>query len=186
MRITTGRLKNRRIEVPVGNSIRPTSDRARQAVFNILAHGKPAKLRATPLPQNSKVLDVFCGSGALGLEALSRGASDVCFIDTDVRTARANATAMGVTPECTFITADATRLPRASERFDLVFLDPPYGQGLLRPAIEALYQNEWLAADAIIVCEAARDEELVLPDYAQLLEQRHYGAAQLWVWVLTA
>jgi 16S rRNA (guanine966-N2)-methyltransferase len=182
MRITTGSLKNRRIAVPKGNDIRPTSDRARQAIFNILAHGKPARIFSSPPPQDLNVLDLFCGSGALGFEALSRGAASVCFIDRDLGTARANAQAMGVSPMCDFITADALHLPPARQPFDLIFLDPPYGKNLLPPAVQSLLQNNWLAARALLVCEAAREENLSLPDDFTLLDQRQYGAAQLWVW----
>ena len=96
MRITTGSFKGRKISVPEGKDIRPTSDRARQAVFNILVHGKPAPIFNLPIPQGLKVLDLFCGSGALGLEALSRGAEYVYFIDRDIKCARENANAMGV------------------------------------------------------------------------------------------
>ncbi|TAH36028.1 MAG: 16S rRNA (guanine(966)-N(2))-methyltransferase RsmD [Alphaproteobacteria bacterium] len=185
MRITTGIYKGRKLSVPPGNDIRPTSDRARQALYNILSHGKPASIFDLPIPQKLSVLDVFCGSGALGLEALSRGADYACFIDRDIKTARANAEDMKATGICDFISADALNLPPAREQFDLVFLDPPYNQGLIAPCIESLRQNNWLSPRALIVIESAAKEEYTLPEL-ELLDERVYGAAKIRFYLFAA
>jgi 16S rRNA (guanine966-N2)-methyltransferase len=179
MRITTGLLKGRKILAPPGDAVRPTSDRARQAVFNLLAHGQAARFFENPPPQGLQVLDGFCGTGALGIEALSRGAAYACFMDYDVKTARANASAMGVMAQCDFIMGDITAPPPAAQKFDLLFLDPPYGKNLLPAAIAGLWRENWLEAGAIVIAELGRDENLPLPADFTVLDNRRYGAAQI-------
>ncbi len=183
MRITTGAFKGRKLSAPIGDDIRPTSDRARQALYNILSHGKPASIFDLPIPQGLKVLDVFCGSGALGLEALSRGAEYACFIDRDVKTARANADDMKATGSCDFIAIDISSLPPARGQFDLIFLDPPYGKGLINPAIESLRNGGWIAPRALIVIESGREEEYDLPGF-DLMDERVYGAAKIRFYII--
>ena len=181
MRIVAGTLKGRAIVAPEGHATRPTSDRARQAIFNVLEHAAWAE----PL-QGVRVMDLFAGSGALGFEAISRGAGFCLFVETEegARGAiRENADAFGV--------MGATRVHRRSaidlggrpgsdgEAFGLVFLDPPYRQGLGEQALAGLLAGNWLAPDATVVLERGSDEpEIETPGYDRL-DARDYGAARV-------
>jgi len=186
MRIVAGRLKGRAIVAPEGQGTRPTSDRARQAVFNVLEHAAWAE----PL-DGLRVMDLFAGSGALGFEAMSRGAAFCLFveIDDDARGAiRENADTYGV--------MGATRVHRRSavdlgvrpgsdgEAFDLAFLDPPYRKSPTAPnlgeeALQRLLEGNWLKPGAVVVYERGSDEpEIETPGYERL-DQRDYGAAQV-------
>ena len=154
LRIVAGRHRGRRIEAPAGLATRPTSDRAREALFGILEHGPP------PL-RGSRFLDLFAGSGAAGLEALSRGAAQALCIDqasAAVAAIERNIQTLGEGGQVT--RAARRRLPAAagSAPFDIVFLDPPYGSGLLAPALASLAAGGWLAPGARIVAEVAARE----------------------------
>jgi 16S rRNA (guanine966-N2)-methyltransferase len=181
MRIVGGSHRGRPLQAPPGDRIRPTSDRAREALFNILAHrgwgpgGGPAYAGVS-------VLDAFAGTGALGLEALSRGARRVIFLENDrtaLATLRANVKALGEEARITIVPADAAKPPRATARCALAFLDPPYGKALAAPALETLAANGWLEAGAVCVVETAAAETLAPPDGFTLLDERRYGAARL-------
>lgn len=180
MRIVGGRHRGRRIAAPEGHNVRPTSDRAREAVFNLLENARPLSEAGFALA-GSSVLDVFCGSGALGLEALSRGAGFATFVDVDnvaLAIARANAEKLGDTGRCNFLRADAGALTNAPRAHALAFLDPPYRQGLLLPALTGLAEKGWLAQGAICVVERGADESaLELPTQFVTLDSRRYGAA---------
>jgi 16S rRNA (guanine966-N2)-methyltransferase len=181
VRIVAGKLKGRAIVAPDGMGTRPTSDRARQAIFNVLEHAAWAE----PL-QGARVMDLFAGSGALGFEAMSRGAAFALFVETDedARGAiRDNADAYGL--------MGATRVHRRSatdlgvrpgsdgEAFDLAFLDPPYGKGLGEQALARLIEGNWLKPGAIVVFERGSDEpEIETPGYERL-DARDYGAARV-------
>lgn len=171
MRITSGLYRGRLLTVPPGDRIRPTGDRMRQAIFNIL--------QAYALPGGAVVLDAFCGSGALGLEALSRGAEKVIFMDTDVTCCEKNIAALKINSGTAVLRRDVTKPGPAREAVGLVFLDPPYGQDLLAPALTALAANGWLAPEAIAVCETERDHTGDIPAGFALLDRRDYGAACL-------
>ncbi|HVJ52187.1 MAG TPA: 16S rRNA (guanine(966)-N(2))-methyltransferase RsmD [Aliidongia sp.] len=180
MRIVAGRLRGRRIEAPEGSLVRPTSDRARQALFNILEHGKFAA-QGSPLA-GAIVLDAFAGTGALGLEALSRGAEHAVFMEhasAVQKLLRANIASCGEGANATVLGADATAPPRASRIASLAFLDPPYGKGLAAPALSALRREGWLAPEALVVVEVAGREEFALPDGFTVADERRYGAARL-------
>jgi 16S rRNA (guanine966-N2)-methyltransferase len=181
MRITAGRHRGKLLRAPEGQATRPTADRARQAVFNILEHAA-----WSPGLQGARVIDLFAGSGALGLEALSRGATFCLFVETAeaARGAiRANLEAMGLFGAARIHRRDATDLGTRpgglAEAFDLAFLDPPYRQGLGERALEALGGGGWLAAGAICVLERAADEEAAIPANFERLDSRTYGAAQV-------
>lgn len=173
MRITAGTYRGKILKVPEGAAVRPTSDKVRQAIFNIL--------QAYELPVDAQVLDGFAGSGALGLEALSRGAAFATFIEKDKTHfdfVKNNAAAMKVTGQCRFMHKDVTMigtLPSGADPAQLVFLDPPYRMNLLPPALTALAQRGWLAAEAIIVCEHEKEAALTLDARFTLLDQRIYG-----------
>jgi 16S rRNA (guanine966-N2)-methyltransferase len=165
---------------PPGETVRPTSDRAREALFNILSHGRFA---ASGLPFAGKpVLDAFAGTGALGLEALSRGAGAAVFIENAreaLAALRRNIAALGEEDSAHVMAGDATRPPRATMRCGVAFLDPPYGSGLAAPALAALAAAGWLSADALAVVEVAAREPLPAPDGFSVIDERVYGAARL-------
>lgn len=181
MRIVAGSLKGRTIVAPEGQGTRPTSDRARQAVFNVLEHAAWAE----PL-EGARVVDLFAGSGALGFEAISRGAAFALFVETDdaARGAiRENADAYGLMGRTRVHRRSATDLGvrpgSAGEAFDLAFLDPPYGKGLGEQALARLLEGNWLKPGAIVVFERGSDEpEIDTPGY-QRLDARDYGAARV-------
>jgi 16S rRNA (guanine966-N2)-methyltransferase len=165
---------------PPGEKVRPTSDRAREALFNILLHGQ---LAAEGIPfTGAAVLDAFAGTGALGLEALSRGAAEATFIERDreaLATLRRNIAALGEDGRARIVSGDVTRPPRAPSAYALVFLDPPYRSGLAAAALTALDATGWLASDALAVVELAAREHLAPPSGFSLLDERVYGAARL-------
>jgi 16S rRNA (guanine966-N2)-methyltransferase len=173
MRIVGGRLRGRALAAPKTQAIRPTSDRLRESLFNILAHayGDPAS--------GARVLDLFAGTGALGLEAISRGAAFCLFVD-DGAEARAlirqNVEALGLGMVTRVFRRDATNLGAAHpvEPFGLVFLDPPYRKGLAVPALAALRDGGWLEPEALVVVEDAADAELAAPAGYAELERRTY------------
>ncbi|WP_343684357.1 16S rRNA (guanine(966)-N(2))-methyltransferase RsmD [Asticcacaulis sp.] len=181
MRIVGGEFRGRALSAPEGQNTRPTSDRARQAVFNILEHAEFA-----PNLNGARVMDVFAGSGALGLEAMSRGAAFCLFVDTDdaARGAiRDNVEAFGLFGVTRIHRRDATQLGvrpgGGSEAFDLVFMDPPYRKGLVQPALEALRNGNWLSGEALIVAELAADEDFFATEPWQIIDTRTYGPAQV-------
>lgn len=180
LRIVGGTHRGRRLIAPAGEGVRPTSDRAREALFNILSHGEFA---AAGLPfADRAVLDAFAGTGAFGLEALSRGAAAAAFIESEpaARLAlRRNVAALGETGRARIIAGDATRPPRAAFACALVFLDPPYRSGLGAPALTALAAAGWLAPDAFAVIEVAAHEDFRPPAGFTLFDERVYGAARL-------
>jgi 16S rRNA (guanine966-N2)-methyltransferase len=181
VRIISGRFKGRALQAPAGRGTRPTSDRARQAVFNILEHAPWSQgLR------DARVIDLFAGSGALGLEALSRGAAFCLFVETDeaARGAiRENTDAFGVMGQARVHRRDATDLGvrpgSAGEAFDLAFLDPPYGKGLGETALAKLEEGNWLAPGAVCVLERGSGEaDFSVPGF-EPLDARDYGAARV-------
>lgn len=181
MRIVAGSLKGRAIVTPEGQNTRPTSDRARQAIFNVLEHAPWAEGL-----HEARVIDLYAGSGALGFEALSRGAAFALFVDTDdgARGAiRENMDAYGLFGRCRVHRRSATDLgPRpgsAGEAFTLAFLDPPYAKGLGEQTLARLLEGDWLAPGAIVVFERGSDEpEIDTPGYERL-DARDYGAARV-------
>lgn len=175
MRIVGGSHKGKTLVAPQGLAVRPTSDRARQAVFNILMHRFDGAALA-----GARVVDAFAGTGAMGLEALSRGAAHVTFID-DAREAlaaiRANATAMGALDRVAIIAGDARKPPKSRVPCALAFLDPPYGLALAVPALAALAAMGWLAPGALCAVETAATEALDPPAGFSVLERRVYAKA---------
>jgi 16S rRNA (guanine966-N2)-methyltransferase len=171
MRIIAGRFRGHRLLAPKDDAIRPTSDRAREALFDILEHGAP------PL-RGASFLDLFCGTGAVGLEAYSRGAAEVLLIEHDraaMKVAQANVARLGAPPGVRLLARDASRLGPAPHPFDLIFLDPPYRSGLAEVTLGALAQGDWLAADARVIVELAAAADLDLPAGYALERERRYG-----------
>ncbi len=159
MRIVAGRWRGHSLAAPASTATRPTSDRARQAIFDRLAHAP----WAAGVLEDATVLDAFAGTGALGLEALSRGAARAWFMETDAAARRALAANIAAcrAGNATILAADATHPPRG-QACTLVFLDPPYGKGLIALALPALRAAGWIAPGALLVCETARDAALDL------------------------
>jgi len=175
MRIVAGRFKGASLEAPKGLSTRPTSDRVRQALFNVLEHG-PARFEF----EGARVLDLFAGTGALALEALSRGARYAVLIEEDAaaRAAiRRNVEALSLTGVTKIWRRDATRLGEAGtlQPFDLVFCDPPYGKSLGERALAAAATGGWVARGAVAVLEERADSEIAWPAPFEEIDRRRYG-----------
>lgn len=180
MRVVGGRHRGRRLIAPPGDAVRPTSDRAREALFNILSHGDFAAA-GSPLA-DANVLDAFAGTGAFGVEALSRGAARAAFIETDraaLAALRRNLAALDEEDSADIVAGDATRPPRAPYACALAFLDPPYRSGLAGPALTALAGMGWLTPRAIAVAEIAAAETFAAPPGFAVIDERRYGAAKL-------
>jgi 16S rRNA (guanine966-N2)-methyltransferase len=174
VRIVGGALRGRPLAVPRSNAIRPTSDRTREAVFNVIAHGHPDKL------EGARVLDLFAGTGALGLEALSRGAAQALFVEESAEgrgLIRTNVEALGLQGRTKIFRRDATALGEAGTiaPFDLAFADPPYGKGLAERAIAGALAGGWLKRDALVVVEEAAASPFVCPAGMELVDRRAYG-----------
>ena len=177
MRITGGEFRSRIIVAPEGQHVRPTSDKMRQVVFNMLVkYG---------LPQDAAVLDVFCGTGALGLEALSRGAAHCTFIDQSresLQFCRRNVESLKVLDRAAFIHRDALKVGARDEKTSpgaLVFLDPPYRKDLVAPALSALAAGGWMADGAICVAEVEEESPVSAPEGFTLLDARAHGGTKI-------
>jgi len=173
MRIIGGKLRSRPLAGPKTDTVRPTTDRLREALFNILAHSY-----ADPVT-GARVLDLFAGTGALGIEAISRGAAYALFVDEGVEARallRDNIEALGLGGVTRIFRRDASKLGPAHpiEPFSLVFLDPPYGKGLAEKALVSVRQGGWLKPGALIVVEEAADAAFKAPEGFLELERRRY------------
>jgi 16S rRNA (guanine966-N2)-methyltransferase len=178
MRIVGGRFRGRALAAPATRDIRPTSDRLRESLFNILAHAHGDKT------DGARVLDLFAGTGALGFEALSRGAASCVFVDDSADSRgliRTTIEAFGLTGVTKLLKRDATRLGEAAPVgiFDLVFCDPPYGKGLAEAALVALRDGRWLAPDALVIVEEAAASRFVAPTGFTELDRRAQGETKL-------
>ncbi len=174
MRIVGGEFRGRPLATPRTQSIRPTSDRTREALFNVIAHGFESALR------ESRVLDLFAGTGALGLEALSRGATFAMFVEDSAEgrgLIRDNVESFGLTGRTKIFRRDATALgPAGAVRpFGLLFADPPYGKGLGERALASARDGGWLLPGALCVIEESADAEIGPIDGFRLVDQRGYG-----------
>ena len=174
MRIVGGRFRGRTLNAPRTMGVRPTSDRLREAIFNVLAHAYDDPV------EGARVLDLFAGTGALGLEALSRGAVSALFVDDSAEgrgLVRANVEALGVAGIIKVFRRDATRLGEVHPNlpFTLVFCDPPYGRGLATAGLASAMAGGWFAPGAMVVVEEAADAPLELPAGLAQLEERTYG-----------
>ncbi len=179
MRVVGGQFRGRPLASPKDERLRPTSDRVREAVFNILLHGIPDFSL-----EGAKVLDLFAGTGALGVEALSRGAASCLFVEQDAEARgliRRNVEAFGLSGITKIFRRDATDLGPASSRdqFTLVFADPPYGGGLAEKALISAASGGWLAEGAIAVIEEAERSPLELPAGFTELDRRTWGGTQV-------
>ena len=183
MRITGGAMRGRALAAPRDARVRPTSDKVRQAIFNVLAHNNFGEGFAL---EGARVIDLFAGTGALGLEAISRGAVWSLFVDDDAESRgliRENVESLGLTGATKIWRRDAAALgplgASAGGPFTLAFLDPPYRKGLTERALANLAAGGWLAPGALIVAETAAEEEL--PSPLALLDARSYGDTKVWI-----
>jgi 16S rRNA (guanine966-N2)-methyltransferase len=180
VRIIAGKHRGRPIRLPPGEGVRPTADRMRQAVFDILEHGLD-----WPGFDGTSVLDLFAGTGAFGLEALSRGCRRATFVDHDgavLHGIRRNAAALGEVRSIALLKLDATRLPppRSAETpCALAFLDPPYESGLAAPALQGLATRGWIETGAVCLVEVAAREVLRPPPGFTIVDERTYGAGRV-------
>ncbi len=178
MRVIGGSLKGRNLISPSSQMIRPTSDRLRESLFNVLSHGYDDVL------EGARVVDLFAGTGALGIEAVSRGANFALFVDdgSEARSlVRGNVEALGLGGVTRIFRRDATKLgdAPAGEPFTLAFLDPPYGKDLAPLALKSLADGRWLAPGSLCVVEELASAPLPLPPSYEQLEQRIYGETQI-------
>ncbi len=181
MRIVGGVLKGRVIAAPDGRTLRPTADRVRESVFNVLTQGG-AKLGGRDCVAGARVLDGFAGTGAMGIEAASRGAAQVSLMEKGREAldfCRRNVAALGLQATVSVLGGDCLHPVRAAEPCSLILLDPPYNEGNAAPALTALSGAGWIADDAICVIELAAKEAFVPPDGFELLDERRYGAARV-------
>lgn len=174
MRIIAGIYRGKKLLSPASEKVRPTSDRAREAIFNILY----SKL---PLPLSDiSLLDVFSGSGAFALEAVSRGVKEVGMIDLDTKDLLKN---VALFPKeknkIKVMKLNAENLPQAASQYDLLFMDAPYNKGLSEKALRQLAEKNWLKKGALCVIEVERSEALPLPEQYEQLDERVYGLAKV-------
>lgn len=179
MRVIAGRFKGKTLDAPKGLNTRPTSDRVREALFNVLEHGAPAVDF-----EGARVLDLFAGSGALGLEALSRGARYSLFIEDDAGARgaiRRNVEALGLTGITKIWRRDATKLGPAGSLapFDLIFCDPPYGKGLGERALASAVEGQWITPQAIAVLEERAGHAPAWPAPFEEIDRRRYGDTEI-------
>lgn len=178
LRIVAGRHRGRRLAAPAGETTRPTAERVRQAAFDMLWH---APWAGREVLEDARVLDAFAGTGALGLEALSRGAARVTFIERDraaLAALRGNIAACKAEDECRVIAGDALKPPRADAPCSLVLMDPPYGQDAVPKALATLSAAGWIAPGALVMAELGRAEALSAPGFEEVAMREH-GAARV-------
>lgn len=173
MRINAGHYKNRKLFVPEGDLVRPTSDRMRQSLFNMLNHSKWADNFDF---NGARVLDLFCGTGALGLEALSNGAAHCLFIDQDIFAVQRNTAFLDI-EHFRVIKANALNFGKGQGDVNLVFLDPPYNKNLVEPTMTNLIEKKWLADGAIIIIETEKNLKLDLD--LELLDTKYQSKSEL-------
>ncbi|PCI33441.1 MAG: 16S rRNA (guanine(966)-N(2))-methyltransferase RsmD [Alphaproteobacteria bacterium] len=174
MRIIGGAYRGRKLISPANKGIRPTSDRMRETIFNILSHS------GTGL-EGARVLDVFAGSGAMGLEALSRGAAHVTFFDKDrssLQLVKKNIALIGAGDKSKVKPVTAPTFPRAQAPYDFIFLDPPFDLNIIGDCLDRLYDNGYLADDCMIVAEYAPATLVTFPDYVEVIKEKTYGDAR--------
>lgn len=179
-RIFSGKHRGRSLKVVEDKAVRPTAGRTRESVFNILMHGRFSG-EDSPLIGKG-VLDVFCGTGAYGLEALSRGAASATFVDQHtlvLKLAYENARKFGEEATTKFVQADASNLPKATHAYSLIFLDPPYDKGLAKPCLKSLAAQGWVDEESVIVLEIQAKETISLPEGYSVVDERIYGNAKV-------
>ena len=164
-RIIAGRLKGRRLDVPTGRDVRPTTDRMRERLFSMLMHARYPEMR------RAHVADLYAGTGALGLEALSRGAAHATFAEkarVSLDCLKRNIDHLGVKDDVAVLPVDASKLAPARNSFDVIFMDPPYRMGLVRPTLDSILAGSWLG-----------DDKIELPETLVIADERAQGQQRL-------
>ena len=179
LRVVGGRFRGRILASPPGRALRPSSERVREALFNILEHG----IAAFDI-EGTRVLDLFAGTGALGLEALSRGARFCLFIDDGAEARgliRRNADALGLIGQCKIWRRDAARLGPCAPQppYGLIVADPPYGKGLGTRALQSLRQGGWMEPGAVVALEESARAEVAIPEGLRVIDERIYGDTKI-------
>ena len=174
MRIVAGQYRGKKLWTPEGKEVRPTSERAREAIFNILHSHLGSDYSAV------RLADIFAGTGAFGLEALSRGAASITLVDKDTSLAAKNAK-MFVKEQAKIklIKADALNLPHLRDKFNMVFMDAPYAKGLTEEVLKQLLEKDWLEPNSLCIVEIKKDEHIDIPQKYELLDERVYGLARI-------
>ena len=174
MRIIGGKYRGKKLNIPADNTIRPTTDRMRETLFNILEHGNGPGIRG------SNVLDLYAGTGALGIEALSRYAEHVCFVDNNFKSMKLikdNCEFIDNPENVSFISIDGSKMNNRGSIFDIIFIDPPYHKDLIAPTLENIILQKLISSDGIAVIEYARDEVINIPDCYTEMKKKKIGEA---------
>lgn len=183
LKVTGGKHRGRKIESLPGKEVRPTTGFLREAVFNILMHGRFGGENSPLIGQ--RVVDVFCGTGAMGFEALSRGALHVTLIDQNpkaIAAARMTAERFKEEQNVALVRSDSASVPKAPRPCMLAFIDPPYGTGLAGKALASLISGGWLAKNAVVVVEQAKQEKpFTVPEECELLDERVYNITRIYL-----
>lgn len=175
-RIIAGEYRGRRLQVPAGKDVRPTTDRMRERLFSMLSHAR------YPAMHGATVADIFAGTGGLGLEALSRGAAHVTFIENaraSIDCIQANIKTLNANSRTTLIRENATRLSSAKSACNIIFMDPPYRKNLVEPTLTRLSGAGWIADDNVIVCETAADEAVPAVSGFEIIDERTQGQQRI-------
>jgi len=195
VKITGGKFKNKNIlsYKDKKGELRPTSSKVRQAVFNLLAHGRFLHEVDFLTEENSSLIDgrviadIYCGTGIMGFEAASRGAKKLVFVDMNGRTldtAKENAANLKMMQDCFFMKADATKLPSAPMTADIIFMDPPYEMKLAPATMKSLLENGWIRNGGVVIVEHSKKEDVPEPEGFALLDSRDYNNSRLSIFKL--
>lgn len=174
MRIIGGKYRGKKLNTPSDNNIRPTTDRMRETLFNMLEHGSGPSIRG------SNILDLYAGTGALGIEALSRHAEHVCFVDNNFRSIKLikdNCALIDNPDNVAFISTDSSKMNNRGNIFDVIFIDPPYRKNLITPTLENIILQKLINSNGIAVIEYASDEVINIPDGFTEIKKKKMGDA---------
>lgn len=176
MRIIAGTYRGKRLAAPDGQQARPTTGRMRERIFSMLQHG-----RYPPL-LGAHVADLYAGTGALGLEAISRGASHATFVEKSsgsLVALKKNISSLQVTDRTKVLSSRATDIPTVQQPFNHIFMDPPYGKDLIRPTLDSLLEKGWIGEDTVIIAEMQKKETLDIPDPLTVIDDRAQGIQRI-------
>ncbi len=176
MRIIAGKFRGVKLLSPKGENTRPTADKARESLFNILDHGKFSKIL-----RGAKIVDIFAGTGALGLEAMSRGAKSAVFFEQDnnaIATLKANINKCKINDDCQINRTTALQPPQRNITYDILFFDPPYHQEFADKSLIAFDNIGWIGKDSLNIIQTHPKDQFTMPDGFELIDQRKYGAAK--------
>ncbi|MFO1242900.1 MAG: 16S rRNA (guanine(966)-N(2))-methyltransferase RsmD [Rickettsiales bacterium] len=183
MQIIAGSLRSRKLLPLEGRDIRPTSSRAREAIFNMLMHRQTEEGESYIIDQ--RIADFCCGSGAMGLEAISRGAAHAVFVDSaraSLDVAQQNAQQFKVLEQCQFIAGDVTRLPAAKAPCRVIFCDPPYDLVVYGKVLGSILEGNWLEPKGLVIMEQSSKTDVMPVDGFSMLADREYGSARVVMW----